>query len=135
MRHPWSYWGILNKSSREWKSNSLTIMSLFLNPFHGTGRFLYTLKRSEILWFSDVFRGYRKTPVPWNWLRHQAYQTPRIKNFELFLLYNTSSFRPVEHYRRILKIKTISRLYADVTWSILFHKKSRYIQRWSLPMI
>ena len=34
-----------------------------LNPFHVTGLFLYFLKTSENLWFSDVFRGYRKRPV------------------------------------------------------------------------
>ena len=37
-----------------------------LNPFHATGLFLYPLKISENLWFSYVFRGYRKRPVTWN---------------------------------------------------------------------
>ena len=32
-----------------------------INPFHVTGSFLYPLKTSENIWFSDVFRGYRKT--------------------------------------------------------------------------
>ena len=35
----------------------------FLNPFHATGLFRYPLKISENLWFSDVFREYRKRPV------------------------------------------------------------------------
>ena len=34
-----------------------------LKPFHATGLFLCPLKTSENLWFSDVFRGYRKRPV------------------------------------------------------------------------
>ena len=37
-----------------------------LNPFHAIGLFLYPLKISENLWFSYVFRGYRKRPVTWN---------------------------------------------------------------------
>ena len=28
--------------------------------------FLYPLKTSENLWFSDIFRGYRKRPLAWN---------------------------------------------------------------------
>ena len=36
---------------------------LLLKPFHATGLFLCPLKTSEHLWFSDVFRGYRKRPV------------------------------------------------------------------------
>ena len=35
---------------------------------HATGLFLYPLKTSGNLWFSDVFRGYRKMPVAWNGL-------------------------------------------------------------------
>ena len=31
-----------------------------INPFHVTGSFLYPLK-TENIWFSDVFRGYKKT--------------------------------------------------------------------------
>ena len=34
-----------------------------LNQFHATDLFLYLLKILENLWFSDVFRGYRKRPV------------------------------------------------------------------------
>ena len=34
-----------------------------LNQFHATGLFLYPLKTSENLWFSDVFGGYRKRTV------------------------------------------------------------------------
>ena len=38
--------------------------------------FLYSLKTSENLWFSDVFRGYRKRSVAWNELKKlfTAYQ-------------------------------------------------------------
>ena len=37
--------------------------SMLINPVHVTGLSLYPLKTSENLWFSDVFRGYRKKPV------------------------------------------------------------------------
>ena len=36
-----------------------------VNPFHSASHFLYPLKTSENLWFSNVFRGYRKRPVAW----------------------------------------------------------------------
>ena len=39
-----------------------------INPFHATGLFLYPLKTLENLWFPDVFRGYRRSPVAWNGL-------------------------------------------------------------------
>ena len=39
-----------------------------INPFHATCLFLYPLKRSENLWFSDVFKGYRKIIVAINGL-------------------------------------------------------------------
>ena len=32
-----------------------------INPFHATGLFLYPLKTSENLWFSDVIRGIKDT--------------------------------------------------------------------------
>ena len=34
--------------------------SCLINPFQANVPFLYPLKTSENLWFSDVFRGYRK---------------------------------------------------------------------------
>ena len=37
-----------------------------INPFYATGLFLYPRKTSENLWFSDVFKGYKKRPVAWN---------------------------------------------------------------------
>ena len=53
-----------------YKGNQLTVFymmtALFINsfnPFHATNLFLYPLKTSENLRFSDVFRGYRKRPV------------------------------------------------------------------------
>ena len=41
---------------------------LVLNPFYAIGLFLYSLKTSKNLWFSDVFRGYRKISVTRNGL-------------------------------------------------------------------
>ena len=34
------------------------------NPFHATALYPHPVKTSENLWFSDVFRGYRKRLVP-----------------------------------------------------------------------
>ena len=42
----------------------LTILELVpVNLFHATGFLLYPFTTSENLWFPDIFRGYRKTPV------------------------------------------------------------------------
>ena len=38
----------------------------FINLFNDTGLFLYPLKTSENLWFSNVFRKYRERPVVLN---------------------------------------------------------------------
>ena len=38
------------------------------NPFHATDLFWYSLKTSENIWFSDVFREYQKRSVAWNGL-------------------------------------------------------------------
>ena len=60
------------------------VCQLLFNPFHATGLFLYLLKTSENLWFSDVFRGYRKRPVAWDGLMYQLFfRTPNL----LLLLY------------------------------------------------
>ena len=44
----------------------------YINPFHTTGLFLYSLKTSENLWFSDVSRGFRKRPVARNGLKKSS---------------------------------------------------------------
>ena len=49
------------------------VCPLLLNPFHATGLFLYLLKTSENLWFSDTFREYRKRPVAWSGLMCQLF--------------------------------------------------------------
>ena len=41
-----------------------------INPFHASVLFLYPLKTSENLWFSDVFRWYRNSTVVWKRLSH-----------------------------------------------------------------
>ena len=48
------------------KTKVTTAKSIAINTFHATGVFLYSLKTLENLWFSDVFRGYRKRPVTSN---------------------------------------------------------------------
>ena len=40
----------------------LVLLNSF-NPFHVIGFFLHPMKILESLWFSDVFRGYRKRPL------------------------------------------------------------------------
>ena len=37
-----------------------------INLFHDTGLFLHPLEISENLWFSKVYRGYRKRPETLN---------------------------------------------------------------------
>ena len=37
--------------------------SVTLNPFESNVTFLYPLKMSENLWFSDVFRGYKNVTL------------------------------------------------------------------------
>ena len=39
---------------------------LLVNPFHATDFFLYPLKASENLWFSDFIQEYRKKLVIWS---------------------------------------------------------------------
>ena len=66
------------QSMKEYSVSSLRILKLtdfsllkpflLVNTFHVTGLFLHALKKSESLWFSDVYRGYRKRPVTWNGL-------------------------------------------------------------------
>ena len=69
---------------RNIRSFKTQVCQLLLNPFHATGFFLYLLKASENLWFSDVFRGYRKRTVAWNGLMYQLFfRTPNL----LLLLY------------------------------------------------
>ena len=41
---------------------------LICNPFLDTDIFLHSLKAPKKLWFSIVFRGYRKRPAVWNGL-------------------------------------------------------------------
>ena len=70
--------GIEMERYREWANEQLktagSSMTSFnegkclFNPFHATGLFLYPLKIWENLWFSDIFRGYRKRTVAWNGL-------------------------------------------------------------------
>ena len=45
--------------------NAATLRRIQIDPFDGTDLFLYPLKTSEKLQFSDVFRRYRKRSVPW----------------------------------------------------------------------
>ena len=42
------------------------IFNYYFNSFHAIGLLLYPHKTSANLWFSDVFRGYKKRPVAWN---------------------------------------------------------------------
>ena len=41
-----------------------------VNPFHVNVPFLYSLKMSENLWFSDVFRGYKSRTLAWKGLNN-----------------------------------------------------------------
>ena len=54
--------------NRNQSNGFYTMGTLTFNPFRATGLFLYPLKTSKNLCFSDVFRGYRKRTVPSNGL-------------------------------------------------------------------
>ena len=56
------FWKSSYLSGLQAQRSSRREIELF-NPFHATDIFLYPLKTSENLWFSDVFRGVRKSPV------------------------------------------------------------------------
>ena len=43
-------------------------MGCLLNSFLANGLFLFPVKTSVNLWWSDIFRGHRKRPVTWNGL-------------------------------------------------------------------
>ena len=62
----------------------------FINPFLPTCLFLYPLKTSENLWFSDVFRGYRKRPVTWNEFKCSWKIHCKILSVNYFLFYKLS---------------------------------------------
>ena len=58
--------------------------SLILNPFHASISFLYPLKTSEKLWFSNVFRGYRNETLTRNGFKirdHHCVKRLRIRSF------------------------------------------------------
>ena len=74
-------------------SRMLIIWFIAINPFHATGLFLYTMKTLENLWFSDVFRGYRKRQVASTWLTHSSpdyrmvsFCTPRKQKTKGYLM-------------------------------------------------
>ena len=58
---------------------SVIISRIFMNLFRATGLFLYPLKTSEKLWFSDVFREYRRTQARWNGLTVTACVTEWLR--------------------------------------------------------
>ena len=47
--------------TQTWGKNTFNVKDI--NPFHASDLFFYCLKTLEDLWFSDVYRGYRKRPV------------------------------------------------------------------------
>ena len=48
---------------------NVLLFCVHFNSFYATGLFLNPLKASENLWFSEVFRGYRKRLATWYRLR------------------------------------------------------------------
>ena len=50
-----------------------------LNPFQANVPYLYPLKTSGNLWFSDVFRGYRKGTLAWNGLNRSKEDEPLLQ--------------------------------------------------------
>ena len=65
---PWSILYFFGSFLRIMSPAFIIFFWKLFNPFHATGLFLYPLKTSKNLRFSDVFRGYRKRPMAWNGL-------------------------------------------------------------------
>ena len=99
------------------------VASYCFNPF------LYPLKTSENLWFSDVFKGYRKRLVAWNGLRLQRkkliYRTWLLLNFNNS---NQINFVLKENYKYYYIIsllrKKIKVSYVFPSWLEWFTKSS-----------
>ena len=49
-------------------------------PFYIAGFFLYPLKTSEKLWFTDIISWYKKRPVTWNSFKVEYVQIYQITN-------------------------------------------------------
>ena len=79
-----------------------------LNLFYATGLFLYLLKKSENIWFSAVFRGYRKRPVAWNGLMYQLFfRTPNLLLvlYPLLLIKSTTYSLAIRFFSQSLVIR------------------------------
>ena len=61
---PWASDKKLNCWINSWVAG--IIAKWVFNPFHATVIFQYPLETSEDLWFSDIYKGYRKRPEAWN---------------------------------------------------------------------
>ena len=106
---------ILTSSANSFSLNSFQVTSFFLylqryqqtegtkesnnmkwvNPFHVIVLFLYPLKTSEILWFFDVFRGYRNGTLENLSISYQVYfgftnTSIHSENFQSTLLLRSS---------------------------------------------
>ena len=70
---------------------SVSILNLYkpglIKPSRAIGLFLYTLKASENLWFSDIFRRYRKKLVAWNGLVVNKWVTDVMRNLMFIKLF------------------------------------------------
>ena len=55
------------------------VLLIWFSPFHATDLFWYSLKTSENLWFSDVFRGYQKRSVALNGLTRMIFLLEELR--------------------------------------------------------
>ena len=90
-------------------------VGLVTNPFHATGLFLNPLDSLGNLWFSDVFRGYRKRPILWDgsthirltrsWRRSLSYRSQFIdlpsKSLDWFLYDGDLRYERVRYWNNI----------------------------------
>ena len=83
----------------------------FPNPFNTNDLFWYPLKTSKNLWFSDVFRGYRKRSVTWNVLTY--YFLTRLKVSSNFIYYKTAFWKPVRNELNLFAKSMGSKWYVD----------------------
>ena len=113
----------------KWTSFDVTTYLAF-NPFHTTDLFLYPLKASENLWFSNFFRGYRMRPAAWNGLIGQ-YKTLTLQSIisvavvRCFIKNGCETFRKIQCEATTMKV--MLRIFSPTNgWFCLCHDHMKY---------
>ena len=105
----------------------MDIWLLLFNPFHVTGFLLYSLKTLENHRSSDVFRVYKKIPVPQNGLINSWYYSPwryvfKVKNE------NSRSINSITANKVMLKVSSRNKRKKFEIWPKLTIKTPEHSQ-------